>query len=96
MLDVGINQADIVKMKQQGITTVKAVQMVTARNLLKIKGFSEAKVEKIKECAGKLIANGFIAATELAHRRQFIIKLSTGSQEFDKLLGGGIQSMSIT
>ncbi|KAI8902464.1 Rad51-domain-containing protein [Globomyces pollinis-pini] len=94
--ETGINQADIIKMKACGITTIKAIQMVTARNLLKIKGFTEAKVEKIKEGAKKLIANGFMTATELSLRRRFILKLSTGSKEFDKLVGGGIQSMSIT
>lgn len=93
---MGINQADILKMKAQGITTVRGVQMTTCRNLLKIKGFSEAKVEKIKESATKLLSSGFITATEVSVRRQNIISLSTGSKEFDKLLGGGIQSMSIT
>lgn len=58
--DVGINISDINKLKAQGLTTVKAVQMVTTRNLLKIKGFSEAKVDKIKDSAAKLIANGFV------------------------------------
>jgi meiotic recombination protein DMC1 len=94
--DLGINLADIQKLRAQGITTVKGVQMTTSRHLLKVKGFSEAKVEKIKECAQKLVSAGFISATELGSRRQHIIKISTGSTEFDKLLGGGICSMSIT
>ncbi|KAL2917479.1 hypothetical protein HK105_203145 [Polyrhizophydium stewartii] len=94
--DVGINQADIAKLKTQGITTVKGVQMSTSRTLLKIKGFSEVKVEKIKDAACRLISAGFMTATELFVRRKSIVRLSTGSKEFDKLLGGGIQSMSIT
>lgn len=70
--------------------------MTTVRNLLKIKGFSEAKVDKVKEAANKLISSGFITAVELAQRRKLVFKISTGSKEFDKLLGGGISSMSIT
>jgi meiotic recombination protein DMC1 len=54
LLNVGINLSDITKLKQAGITTVKGVQMVTAKNLLRIKGFSEQKVEKIKEASAKL------------------------------------------
>lgn len=81
-------------MKAQGLTTVKAVQMVTSRNLLKIKGFSEAKVDKIKECALKLIANGFISATELSERRKFILKLSTGSKVFPLLICRNLISFS--
>ncbi|KAI8927034.1 Rad51-domain-containing protein [Entophlyctis helioformis] len=94
--DVGINQADIGKLKAQGITTIRGVQMTISRTLLKIKGFSEIKVEKIKEAAAKLIANGFMTATELSQRRKCVIRISTGSKEFDKLLGGGVQTMSIT
>lgn len=94
--DVGINQADITKMRQQGLATIRAVQMTTTRNLLKIKGFSDAKVEKIKESANKLLKQGFITATQLEHRRKSVVKISTGSADFDKLLGGGIQTYSIT
>ncbi|EGF82629.1 hypothetical protein BATDEDRAFT_34351 [Batrachochytrium dendrobatidis JAM81] len=94
--DVGINQADIAKLKTQGITTIRGIQMATSRNLLKVKGFSEIKVEKIKDAASKLIANGFITGTELAVRRKSVLRITTGSVQFDHLLGGGVQSMSIT
>jgi len=39
---------------------------------------------------------GFTTATELNNKRQNIIKLTTGSKELDKLLGGGVESDSIT
>lgn len=47
--------ADIKKMKTVGICTVKGIQMTTRRALCNVKGLSEAKVEKIKEAAGKLL-----------------------------------------
>ncbi|KAJ3113215.1 Meiotic recombination protein dmc1 [Phlyctochytrium bullatum] len=94
--DAGINAADIAKLKSQGMQTVKAVQMTTTRNMLKIKGMSEAKIEKIKEAASKLVSSGFITGTEYAIKRKFIFKVSTGSKEVDKILGGGIESGSIT
>ena len=40
----GINAADIKKLKQSGICTVKGVQMTTRKKLCNIKGLSEAKV----------------------------------------------------
>jgi hypothetical protein len=70
--------------------------MTTSRNLLKIKGLSEAKIEKIKEAASKLCHAGFITGSELDMKRQSIFRISTGSKEFDRLLGGGIMSASIT
>ena len=70
--------------------------MATKKNLCKIKGLSEAKVDKIREAASKLTDSGFITAAECAVRRQSIYRITTGSKELDKLIGGGIQSMSIT
>ncbi|XP_061665405.1 meiotic recombination protein DMC1/LIM15 homolog isoform X3 [Syngnathoides biaculeatus] len=88
----GINMADIKKMKTVGICTVKGIQMTTRKALCNIKGLSEAKVEKIKEAAGKMLT-----AFEYSAKRKQVFHITTGSQEFDsKLLGGGIESMAIT
>ncbi|KAE9400576.1 hypothetical protein BT96DRAFT_643069 [Gymnopus androsaceus JB14] len=51
----GINVQDILKLKSAAINTVSGVNMTTRRQLLKIKGMSEAKVEKIKEAAHKIL-----------------------------------------
>ncbi|KAG9338818.1 hypothetical protein JZ751_025255 [Albula glossodonta] len=92
----GINMADIKKLKSIGICTVKGIQMTTRRALCNVKGLSEAKVDKIKEAAGKLLTNGFLTAFEYSERRKQVFHITTGSLEFDKLIGGGIESMAIT
>ncbi|XP_039240820.1 meiotic recombination protein DMC1/LIM15 homolog isoform X1 [Pipra filicauda] len=92
----GINVADIKKLKSVGICTIKGIQMTTRRALCNVKGLSEAKVDKIKEAANKLIEPGFLTAFEYSEKRKMVFHISTGSQEFDKLLGGGIESMAIT
>nr|XP_057917566.1 meiotic recombination protein DMC1/LIM15 homolog isoform X2 [Doryrhamphus excisus] len=92
----GINMADIKKLKSVGICTVKGIQMTTRRALCNVKGLSEAKVEKIKEAAGKMLNVGFQTAFEYSAKRKLVFHITTGSQEFDKLLGGGIESMAIT
>ncbi|XP_074933324.1 meiotic recombination protein DMC1/LIM15 homolog isoform X2 [Phalacrocorax aristotelis] len=92
----GINVADIKKLKSVGICTIKGIQMTTRRALCNIKGLSEAKVDKIKEAANKLIEPGFLTAFEYSEKRKMVFHITTGSQEFDKLLGGGIESMAIT
>lgn len=70
--------------------------MTSKRSLYKVKGMSEAKVDKIKEAAAKLMDCGFVSALELSVKRQSVFHISTGSQEFDRLLGGGVQSMAMT
>ena len=92
----GINVADIKKLKSSGICTIKGIQMTTRKKLLAIKGISEAKVDKIKEAAGKMTANGFQTALEYSGKRKQVFRISSGSDELDRLLGGGIESMSIT
>uniref|UniRef100_A0A8C9MPU4 Meiotic recombination protein n=1 Tax=Serinus canaria TaxID=9135 RepID=A0A8C9MPU4_SERCA len=92
----GINVADIKKLKAVGICTIKGIQMTTRRALCNVKGLSEAKVDKIKEAANKLVEPGFLTAFEYSEKRKMVFHISTGSQEFDKLLGGGIESMAIT
>uniref|UniRef100_A0A8V5FI35 Uncharacterized protein n=1 Tax=Melopsittacus undulatus TaxID=13146 RepID=A0A8V5FI35_MELUD len=90
------NVADIKKLKSVGICTIKGIQMTTRRALCNVKGLSEAKVDKIKEAANKLIEPGFLTASEYSEKRKMVFHITTGSQEFDKLLGGGIESMAIT
>ncbi|KAJ6018137.1 Meiotic recombination protein dmc1 [Penicillium sp. IBT 35674x] len=93
----GIGAADITKLKANGYYTVASVHGATRRTLLKVKGFSEVKVEKIKEAVQKCLpSTGFITAMELFHQRKKVIRISTGSKQFDSILGGGFQSMSIS
>lgn len=70
--------------------------MRTRKELCAIKGISEAKVDKLLEAAVKLKPCSFITGTEFLHKRSEIIKISTGSKVLDELLGGGIETMSIT
>jgi len=94
----GINVADIKKLKSSGICTVKGIQMVTKKKLCNIKGLSEAKVDKIKEAVVKVCGNsaGFCTALQASVNRRNVFKVSTGSIELNKLLGGGMESMAIT
>ncbi|KAJ5096298.1 hypothetical protein NUU61_005654 [Penicillium alfredii] len=94
----GIGAADIAKLKANGFYTVASVHGATRKTLLKIKGFSEVKVEKVKEAIQKCLpfASGFVTAMELWHQRKKVVRISTGSKQFDSILGGGFQSMSIS
>ena len=92
----GINVADIKKLKGAGICTIKGILMTTVKRLTSIKGLSEAKVEKIKDISKSLCDSGFVTAFEFSEKRKNVFKIGTGSKELDKLLGGGLESMSIT
>lgn len=70
--------------------------MAPKKELLNIKGISDAKLEKILEAAQKLETLGFQKGTDVLLRRKNLIRLTTGSNELNKLLGGGIESQAIT
>ncbi|MCJ1257148.1 Meiotic recombination protein dmc1 [Lignoscripta atroalba] len=94
----GIGAADITKLKANGYYTVASVHAATRKTLMKIKGFSEVKVEKVKEAIAKCqpAASCFMTAMELGHQRKRVVRISTGSKQLDSILGGGFQSMSIS
>ncbi|XP_065184012.1 DNA repair protein RAD51 homolog 1-like [Sycon ciliatum] len=92
----GISANDIKKLEEAGYHTVESVAYAPKKQLLAIKGISEAKADKIQAEAMKLVPMGFTTATEFHQRRAEIIQVTTGSKELDKLLQGGIETGSIT
>ncbi|GAV70987.1 Rad51 domain-containing protein, partial [Cephalotus follicularis] len=92
----GIASIDIKKLKDAGLCTVESVAYSPRKELLQIKGISEAKVDKIIEAASKLVPLGFTSASQLHAQRQEIIQITSGSNELDKILEGGIETGSIT
>nr|XP_002126934.1 DNA repair protein RAD51 homolog 1 [Ciona intestinalis] len=92
----GISAGDIKKLKEHGYHTVEALAYAPKKELIGVKGISEAKADKIIIEAAKLVPMGFTTATEFHQRRSEIIQITTGSKELDKLLQGGIETGSIT
>eukprot|EP00898_Chlorokybus_atmophyticus_P002705 jgi/Chlat1/3435/Chrsp23S03755 len=92
----GIAAADLKRLHDVGLTSVESVAYATRRELVKIKGFSEQKAEKVLAAVFKIVPRGFTCATSIFQIRKEIILISTGSRELDKLLGGGVESGSIT
>lgn len=96
LTELGIAATDITKLKQAGIYTVPGIQMQCKKDLSLIKGLSDAKVEKIIEAARKLSDAGFITGSACLEARKDVLRITTGSTALDQLLGGGIESRSIT
>ncbi|CAK9783015.1 unnamed protein product [Cutaneotrichosporon oleaginosum] len=92
----GINVSDITKLKAAGIVTVLGVAQTPRKNLAKIKGLSEAKIEKLKEICQKMLPPAFASAADISERRASVVFISTGSKAVDSMLGGGIATQSIT
>ena len=93
---VGVATADIKRLMEAGFYTVQSIAFAPKKNILAIKGISEIKAEKIMAECAKMVPLGFTSAVSYIQSRKEIIMLTTGSREFDKMLGGGVETGSIT
>jgi meiotic recombination protein DMC1 len=66
------------------------------QTLLAVKGISDAKLEKLLECAKKMVNVSFISGTEALLKQKQRVRITTGSKELDALLGGGLETGSVT
>ena len=86
--DYNVNAADINKLKNAGICTVKGLLMATKKELTNIKGISDQKIDKMIEAAEKIEGLGFSKASDVLVKREHIRKITTGSRNLDNLLQG--------
>lgn len=96
LLAKGLTQKDLTILREGGIHTVESLAYAPNKNILAIKGISEAKCEKLKTAAKQLVAMGFCSANEFLEARENLIRFTTGSSNLDALLRGGIETGNIT
>ena len=97
--NVGVQQADIKKLSEAGFATVEQILMTSKRKLTDVKGLSEAKVAKIGDAANKVCPNKLAFKSGLERqktRQETVFRITTGSKELDDILGGGVESGSLT
>ena len=92
----GITMSDINKLKSEGYHTIESIAYTPKKALLQVKGISETKADRISAEAAKVVPLGFTTASEFHSRRSELICVTTGSKQLDTLLGGGIETGSIT
>ncbi|CAR26161.1 hypothetical protein ZYGR_0E01440 [Zygosaccharomyces rouxii] len=92
----GITTSDLKKLREFGLHTAEAVAYAPRKQLMEIKGISEAKADRLLNEAARLVPMGFVTAADFHLRRSEMICLTTGSKNLDTLLGGGMETGSIT
>jgi len=91
----GIGEVTLKKLKDEGITSVRALALCPISNLIDA-GIGEKTASKIVKAAQDAEKLGFKSADLIWEKRRKIRKLSTGSQNLDDLLGGGIEPGALT
>lgn len=91
----GVGPATSKKLQEMGFHTIESLATATARELAPA-GISEKKALDVIRLARGNIDLSFIRADELLKQRQNVHRLTTGSQILDNLLGGGLETQTIT
>ena len=91
----GVGPATAEKLKEMGFHTVESLATATIKELTQA-GVGEKQSAKVIAEARDSLALSFIRADELIKMRQNVRRLSTGSKQLDELLGGGLETQTIT
>lgn len=91
---VGPKTADA--LKNAGYDSFMTLATASAAELEAAAELGEATANKIIQAARNILDMGFENALETIERRKIIGRITTGSKELDKLIGGGIETQAIT
>jgi len=93
----GIGPAVSAKLEAAGIYEMMNLAVMTPAILSDAAGISEAVARKAIQAARNMLKLGFVDGTEYSKRRENVNYITTGSKNFDELLGGkGVESRAIT
>lgn len=92
----GISAADVRKLRAANYYNIRMVALTPLRTLSAVKGLSAAKAEAILKVAHGYADMGFTTAALAQESREQLIAITTGSPNLDNLLGGGVETGSIT
>ncbi|NPE30828.1 DNA repair and recombination protein RadA [Methanococcoides sp. SA1] len=92
-----VGPATAQKLKDAGFTTIEAIAVASPAELANSAEIGESTAAKIINAARQSAdVGGFETGDIVLERRKLVGKLSTGCTEFDEMMGGGIETQSIT
>ncbi len=94
--DLGLSPTIIRKLKEAGYKTIEAVAVANVNDLASILGVPINTVQKIVNKARDALGLRFKTALELKQESRNIGRITTGSKRLDELLGGGVETRTIT
>ena len=93
----GIGPTTVQKLEDAGIYDLMGVAVMGPKDLSEMSGLSEVVARKAIQAARKMMELGFQTGEEYSEKRKEISFITTGSKNFDELLGGkGVETKAIT
>lgn len=91
----GVGAATAQKLKDAGYADLMAVAVASPGEVIEATGITEAIARKMIQAARDSMEMGFETGDVILKKRERVIKIKSGSDEFDKLLGGGFETGAI-
>ena len=93
----GVGPATAEKLKESGYDDIMSIAVESHSTLAEVADIGEAVAKKIIAAARKMAnIGGFETGDIVLEKRKNVAKLTTGSRSLDDLLGGGLETKSIT
>lgn len=92
----GIGPTTAAKLKAAGIDDLDKVAITAPHELAEISGISVDAAKKAVQAAQESTTLAYETGEQFFEKRKQIGKISTGSKDFDELIGGGIETNGIT
>ena len=92
----GVGEKISEKLKECGYDDIMSIAVSPSTQLADDTGMTEATAKKIISAARTMLKMNFIDANQLLDKRKNVGRITTGCPEFDELLGGGVETQSIT
>lgn len=92
----GIGPAAEEKLREAGFTTIESIAVASPHELISIAGLGDGTAAKVINAARDSLEMGFDTADTVMEKRKEMGRISTGSTALDELLGGGVETQSIT
>jgi len=91
----GVGEKTLEKLKESGYNDLMSIAAASAGILSTATGVGEETANKIIAAARDRLHMGFEPATKVLKKRELVGRITTGSKDLDKLLGGGVETQAI-
>ncbi len=92
----GVGAATVEKLQSLGYDDIMSVAVATPGELVEATGVTENAARKMIQAARDTLEMGFETGIDILEKRKSVIKLSTGSETFNAMLGGGFETGCIS
>ncbi|MBU1201846.1 MAG: DNA repair and recombination protein RadA, partial [Nanoarchaeota archaeon] len=92
----GVGAATAEKLRAVGYDNFLKIAVSSPGELIEIAGVGEPVARKMIQAARDSLEMGFQTGADLLKKRETLIRITTGSKNFDDIMGGGFETCAIT